>query len=139
MFNLSKKAAALSKQLFKGSEVENKIAAGVLRTILADITRLYFENKRIKGKGILVFNPEEPEKSRYVTISDIENDISVAQEAMNEQISESLQGVIKLIEKESDSDLALIAMIQANGIAVHIIDTNDANKRIDEMANGLIF
>jgi hypothetical protein len=33
----------------------------------------------------------------------------------------------------------LIAMIQANGIAVHIIDTKDANKRIDEMANGLIF
>jgi hypothetical protein len=50
MFNFSKKAAALAKQLFKGNEVENRMAAGVLRTILSDITRLYFENKKIKGQ-----------------------------------------------------------------------------------------
>jgi hypothetical protein len=139
MFNLSKKAAALTKQLFKGNEVENKIAAGVLRTILSDITRLYFENKKVKGKGILVFNPEDPEKSRYITTSDLEDDIAVAQEAMNEQFSDSLQKIVKLVEKESDSDLALIAMIQPGGIAIHMVDSKEANQRIDELANGLIF
>ena len=139
MFNFSKRAAALAKQLFKGNEVENRMAAGVLRTILSDITRLYFEHKKIKGKGILVFNPEKPESSRYVTISDIEDDISIAQEQLNTELSDSLQKIIKLIEKESDSDLALIAMIQPTGIAVHILDTKEANQRIDEIANGLIF
>ena len=139
MFNFSKRAAALAKQLFKGNEVENRMAAGVLRTILSDITRLYFENKKIKGKGILAFNPEEPEKSRYVTISEIEDDISIAQEQLNTELADSLQKIIKLVEKESKSDLALVAMVQSTGIAVHILDPKEVNQRVDEMANGLIF
>lgn len=138
MFNLSKKAAELSRYIFKGNEVENKIAAGVLRTILADITRLYFENKKIKGKGVLVFNPENPEKSRYVTISDLEDDIAVAQEQMNEQFADSLQKIVKLVEKESDADIAIVAMIQPDGVAIHLLDSNEANQRIDELVNGLI-
>ena len=74
-----------------------------------------------------------------MTISNIEDDISIAQEQLNTELSDSLQKIIKLIEKESDSDLALIAMIQPTGIAVHILDTKEANQRIDEIANGLIF
>lgn len=138
MFNLSKNAARLSKQLFSGNEVENKIAAGVLRTIVADITRLYFENRNTRGKGILVFNPEQPDSSRYVTLSDIEDDIAVAQEAMNTNIIQLLEKMAKVIEKESESDLALVAMIQDSEIAVHQLDPKSANQRIDKMVNGLI-
>lgn len=139
MFNLSKKATALTKQLFGGNQVENKIAAGVMRTILSDITRLYFENKQVRGKGVLVFNPEEPEKSRFMTVGDLEDDLSVAQEAMNTQMTDMLKKVIKIVEKENESDVAIIAMIQLDGIAIHLIDSEEANKRIDEMSSGLIF
>ena len=139
MFNLSKKATALTKQLFGGNQIENKIAAGVMRTILSDITRLYFENKRVRGKGVLVFNPEEPEMSRFLTVGDLEDDLSVAQEAMNTQIADMLKKVIKVVEKENESDVAIIAMIQADGIAIHLLDSEEANKRIDEMSSGLIF
>jgi hypothetical protein len=138
MFNLSKKATALTKQLFGGNQIENKIAAGVMRTILSDITRLYFENKRVRGKGVLVFNPEEPEMSRFLTVGDLEDDLSVAQEAMNTQMADMLKKVIKVIEKENESDVAIIAMIQADGIAIHLLDSEEANKRIDEMSSGLI-
>ena len=138
MFNLSKKATALTKQLFGGNQVENKIAAGVMRTILSDITRLYFENKQVRGKGVLVFNPEEPEKSRFLTVRDLEDDLSVAQEAMNTQMTDMLKKVIKVVEKENESDVAIIAMIQLDGIAIHLLDSEEANKRIDEMSSGLI-
>lgn len=138
MFNLSKKATALTKQLFGGNQIENKIAAGVMRTILSDITRLYFENKQVRGKGVLVFNPEEPEKSRFLTVGDLEDDLSVAQEAMNTQMADMLKKVIKVVEKENESDVAIIAMIQADGIAIHLLDSEEANKRIDEMSSGLI-
>jgi hypothetical protein len=138
MFNLSKKATALTKQLFGGNQVENKIAAGVMRTILSDITRLYFENKQVRGKGVLVFNPEEPEKSRFLTVGDLEDDLSVAQEAMNTQMTDMLKKVIKVVEKENESDVAIIAMIQLDGIAIHLLDSEEANKRIDEMSSGLI-
>lgn len=138
MFNLSKKATALTKQLFGGNQVENKIAAGVMRTILSDITRLYFENKQARGKGVLVFNPEEPEKSRFLTVGDLEDDLSVAQEAMNTQMADMLKKVIKVVEKENESDVAIIAMIQLDGIAIHLLDSEEANKRIDEMSSGLI-
>jgi hypothetical protein len=138
MFNLSKKATALTKQLFGGNQVENKIAAGVMRTILSDITRLYFENKQVRGKGVLVFNPEEPEKSRFLTVEDLEDDLSIAQEAMNTQMTDMLKKVIKVVEKENESDVAIIAMIQLDGIAIHLLDSEEANKRIDEMSSGLI-
>ena len=138
MFNLSKKATALTKQLFGGNQIENKIAAGVMRTILSDITRLYFENKQVRGKGVLVFNPEEPEKSRFLTVGDLEDDLSVAQEAMNTQMADMLKKVIKVVEKENESDVAIIAMIQLDGIAIHLLDSEEANKRIDEMSSGRI-
>jgi hypothetical protein len=139
MFNLSKNASRLSRQLFKGTEVENKIAAGVLRTIISDITRLYFENRRAKGKGILVFNPEDPDKSRYVTLGDIEDDIALAQEAMNENMVTMLKKMAKVVEKEAEADLALVAMIQGSEITVHLLDSESANERIDQLSNGIIY
>jgi hypothetical protein len=139
MFNLSKNASRLSRQLFKGTEVENKIAAGVLRTIISDITRLYFENRRAKGKGILVFNPEDPDKSRYVTLRDIEDDIALAQEAMNENMVTMLKKMAKVVEKEAEADLALVAMIQGSEITVHLLDSESANERIDQLSNGIIY
>lgn len=139
MPDLSKSAYQLVKNLFSGTETENMIAAGVVRTILSDVTRLYFENKRAKGKGILVFNPEDPENSKYMTVQNLEDDLSVAQEAMDSQTSEMFKRVINFIESEHESDLALLAMIQPNEICLHLLDPVEVNKKIDEYSNGLIF
>lgn len=138
MTDLSRGAAALIKNLFGGNETERMISAGVVRTILSDITRLYFENRRAMGEGILIFNPEDPERSKYLTKNDLENDLAVAQEGMDEKAEALFSKVITVIEKESGSDLALIAMVQSNEIAIHLIDPIEANKKVDELSNSLI-
>jgi hypothetical protein len=139
MSDLSRGASDLVKTLFKGNEQERMISAGVVRTILADMTRLYFENKAARGKGILVFNPSEPEASKYLTLRDLENDLAVAQEGMDKESEDLFSKIIKVIEKEDESDLALVAMVQSTEIAIHLIDPAEANKKIDELSNGLIF
>jgi len=91
------------------------------------------------GKGILVFNPEQPDKSRYVTTNDIEDDIALAQEACSDSLVESLEMVLKVIEKEEESDIALVATISELGtIAIYPIDPDEINKIIDELSNGFI-
>lgn len=139
MFDLSKDAAYLAKQLFSGSETENMIAAGVMRTILSDITRLYFENKKARGNGILVFNPEDPSASKYLTVKDLDQDLALSEEMMHTQACEMFKKILKFIEKESDSDFALIAMIQQDGVALHLLDPKEANERIDKFTRGLIY
>jgi len=47
--------------------------------------------------------------------------------------------IIKFIEKESEGDLALVALIEGSGVALHILDPKEANTRIDEFKNGLIY
>jgi len=138
MFDLSKKASGLVKQMFGGSETENMIAAGVMRTILSDITRLYFENKEIKGKGILVFNPENPQKSRYLTVKDLDQDLALAEEMMHEHNCSMFKKIIEFIESKNSLDLALVAMIQLDGVALHIVDPKEVDKRIKEFTRGII-
>lgn len=133
MFN-PKKTHALKKMLFsKGSETDKMISAGVVRTILADITRLFFENKKAKGPGILVFNAEDPERSIYATRTDIENDIAMAEEACSEEFADAFKSVLKIVERESRSDLALVAMVYDDGLAVNVIDPKEINETIDEI------
>ena len=139
MFDLSRGATALIKNLFGGNEAERRISAGVVRTILSDMTRLYFDNHAAMGEGILVFNPENPEQSKYMTKTDLENDLAIAQEEMDRESEQLFSKIIKIIEKESDSDLALVAMIQYSEIAIHVIDPKEANKKIDEYSNSLFY
>jgi hypothetical protein len=138
MSDLSKNAAALVKNLFSGNESERMISAGVVRTILSDMTRLYFENRAARGKGILVFNPGSPGDSSYLTLTQVENDLALAQESMDKDLEQLFHKVVKVIEKESESDLALVAMVQSREIAIHLIDPVEANKKIDEYSNSLI-
>ncbi len=139
MSDLSKGASALIKTLFKGNETERMISAGVVRTILSDMTRLYFENRKAVGKGILVFNPEEPGKSKYMTLNELNDDIAVAQEFKDTRIEDLFKKIVKTIEAKGNSDLALVAMLQGEELAIHLIDPEEANKKIDEYSNGLIF
>jgi hypothetical protein len=134
----SKKTNDLRKLLFKGNEQERMISAGVLRTIFADITRLYFENKRARGKGILIFNGDDPEKSKYITKEELQDDLALAQEDCLDDFAEGFKKMINVIDKEAESDLALVAMVYPDGIAVNIINPDEINEKIDELSNGLI-
>jgi|TARA_R110000803_G_scaffold105338_2_gene173552 hypothetical protein len=136
------KGAKKLQQLFQGNETERMLSASVVRTILSDMIRLYFENRAALGKGCLVFNPEEPEKSKYITKEQLEQDLSIAQEAMDSEITEMFEKILKVIEKEDNDETAIFSMIDENGMHMHLIDAEEANKRIDEAAkgnSGLIF
>lgn len=115
------------------------ISAGVLRTIFADITRLYFENKQARGKGILIFNGDDPEKSKYITKEELQDDLALAQEDCLDDFAEGFKKMINVIDKENENDLALVAMVYPDGIAVNIINPDEINEKIDELSNGLIF
>lgn len=137
MTEFSKNAKKI-QALFQGNEAERMLSASVIRTILSDMIRLYFENRKAKGKGCLVFNPEEPETSKYITIKELEQDLAIAQEAMDREITDMFEKIIKIIDKEDNDEQAIVAMVSNEGLHVHLIDADEANKRIDEAANGLI-
>lgn len=138
MTEFSKNAQKI-QALFKGTETERMLSAGIIRTILSDMIDIYFRNRSARGPGCLVFNPEDPTSSKYVTTYDLEQDLAIAQEAMDENFSGMFEQVIKVIEKEDNEDVAIIAMVHDDNMHIHLLDANEANKRIDEAANGLIF
>lgn len=140
MTEFSKNAKKI-QALFKGSEMERRLSAGVVRTIVSDMIRLYFENKAARGKGCLIFNPENPTASKYITKHDIEQDLSIAQEAMDDNFTELFEKVIKVIDKidkENNNETAIVVLITDEGLNIHLLDAEEANKRIDEAANNLI-
>jgi len=137
MTEFSKNAKKIAS-LFKGSEVERKLSAGILRTIVSDIITLYFENRKALGKGILVFNPQDPSNSSYVTSKELENDLSLAQESMNRDFEELFHRVLNVIDKEDENNLAMVALIEDNYVNIHLLDPDEANERIDEASSGLI-
>jgi len=130
------KGAQKLLDLFKGNETERMLTASVIRTILSDMIRLYFENRKAQGKGCLVFNPEDPLASKYITTFQIEQDLSLAQEAMDTNISEMFEKILKVIDKEDCDETAIVAMVDDAGMHVHLLDAEEANKRIDEAAKG---
>ena len=138
MTDFSKNAKKIQK-LMQGSEVERRLSASVIRTILSDMITLYFENRKARGPGILVFNPEDPLASKYVSKSDVESDLAIAEEAMESNLQEMFNQILRVIEKEDKNNQAMVALIEEDGMNIHLLDAEEANKRIDEAANGLIF
>ena len=98
--------------------------------------RLYFENRKAVGKGCLVFNPVDPTASKYMTEYQLQQDLSVAQEAMDRNIMEMFEKILRVIDKEDSEETAIVAMVDEEGMHIHLIDAEEANKRIDEAAQG---
>ena len=59
----------LRQMISQGDEAERKLSAGVFRSIVSDMITLYEENRKYRGKGVLVFNRTEPTASKYCTDS----------------------------------------------------------------------
>ncbi len=128
----------LRQMISQGDEAERMLSAGVFRSIISDMITLYGENRKYRGKGLLVFNPEDPNTSKYVTEKDVEADLSIAQEAMDENLTDMFLKVLKFIEKEDDSGLALVAFFQEDSLELMRLDPERANEQIDSATNGLI-
>ena len=47
----------LRQMISQGDEAERKLSAGVFRSIVSDMITLYEENRKYRGKGLLVFAP----------------------------------------------------------------------------------
>ena len=128
----------LRRMISQGSEVERKLSAGVFRSIISDMITLYEENRKYRGKGVLVFNPTEPTASKYCTVQDLEADLSIAQEAMSSDLEDMFKKVINFVEKESNSGLALVAFYEEDHLELMRLDPEHANEVIDSATNGLI-
>ena len=137
MFN-SKKTDQLRKMLFSGNEQDRMISAGVMRTIFSDITRLYFENRQAIGKGCLIFNPEDPAKSKFLSRTDLQRDVALAEEDMNEDFANGFKKILNVIDNHDNDDMAIVVMVYTDGLAVNLIDPERINETIDEISNGLI-
>jgi len=57
---------------------------------------------------------------------------------MDREITNMFEKIIKVIEKEDNDEQAIVSMVSDEGLHIHLIDADEANKRIDEAANGLI-
>ena len=57
---------------------------------------------------------------------------------MDDNFTELFEKVIKVIDKEDNNEIAIVVLITDEGLNIHLLDAEEANKRIDEAASNLI-
>lgn len=141
MPEFSQKAKRLAQSLFSKSEVQNRISMNAVKMIIGDVVTLYTEFRNAEGLGALFFNPQRPDDSQFLTISDIHKDVALAEELMNNELSDFLKKLINLIQKEQENDSPIVVMIDQSGMSVHVIDLNLAEemlaKRLEDASGSL--
>lgn len=141
MPEFSQKAKRLAQSLFSKSEVQNRISMNAVKMIIGDVVTLYTEFRNAEGLGALFFNPQRPDDSQYLTISEIHKDVALAEELMNNELSDFLKKLINLIQKEQENDSPIVVMIDQSGMSVHVIDLNLAEemlaKRLEDATGSL--
>lgn len=100
--------------------------------IIGDVVTLYTEFRKADGIGALFFNPQRPDDSQYLTLSDIHKDIALAEELMNEELCDFLKKLVNLIQSESENESPIVVMIDQSGMSVHVIDLNLAEEMITQ-------
>jgi hypothetical protein len=132
----SKELNQLAKNLFGKSEVKNRIGLNTAKMITGDIVTLYQEFRKASGEGALCFNPAKPEQSIYMTVSDLKTDMALAEEMCDAETAAFLSQAIELVQKvSSDENKALILLTSRYGISAHVVDLDEANSRLDGMAD----
>ena len=133
MHELSKGAQAIAKSLGQ-TETERMLSAAMLRVILGDMTRIYFEyRKATNSKGVLVFNPEDPGASRFVTTNDIKDDIAVAEESCDTTLVQGFNKVLEFVDNHDNNEVAIVVLVNQEGFQIIELDPLEANKRIDDL------
>jgi hypothetical protein len=132
----SKELDKLAKNLFGKSEVKNRIGLNTAKMITGDIVTLYQEFRKASGVGALCFNPAKPEQSIYMTVPDLKVDMALAEEMCDSETSAFLAKTIELVQKVSENeDKALVLLTSQYGISAHVIDLDEANSRLDGIAD----
>jgi hypothetical protein len=132
MPEFNQKAKRLANSLFSKSEVQNRISLNAVKMIIGDVVTLYTEFRKADGIGALFFNPQRPDDSQYLTLSDIHKDIALAEELMNEELCDFLKKLVNLIQSESENESPIVVMIDQSGMSVHVIDLNLAEEMITQ-------
>jgi hypothetical protein len=138
MPEFNQKAKRLANSLFSKSEVQNRISLNAVKMIIGDVVTLYTEFRKADGIGALFFNPQRPDDSQYLTLSDIHKDIALAEELMNEELCDFLKKLVNLIQSESENESPIVVMIDHSGMSVHVIDLNLAEEMITQRMNDAI-
>lgn len=135
MTNFSDNLKTLGQKLFGKGEVQNRISKNTLKVIFSDVHTLYTEFKKAKGAGALFFNPYAPDNSTYLNLSDIKDDIALAEEVLDTSTSNFLKTLFNVVEKESDSAKSVVVLVQDKKLSLFTIDLNEVDKHIDELAD----
>jgi hypothetical protein len=135
MTNFGNNLKSFGQKLFGKSEVQNRISKSALKVIFGDVCTLYAEFKKAKGYGALFFNPFNPEKSTYLTLPEIRNDIALAEELCDEETAKFLKILSKVVDKEADSENSIVVLVDNKKLALFTMDLNEINKHIDEIAD----
>ena len=71
----------------------------------------------------------------YMTPADIRNDITQAQEMMDDGLGSYLSDLLEKVGKfEYDEDKAVITLITESGMSTHILDLNDASDNLKSLS-----
>jgi hypothetical protein len=124
-----------ARKMFSRDEIKNRIALNTVKMIVGDVITLYGEFRKVQGLGALFFNPSAPEKSQFMTITDIRDDISLAEELLDDDLKNFLTKLINVINRESENDKPVIVMLDDSTMSIHVVDIDLAQKRIDDFSN----
>ena len=133
--SVSNQGEQLASKIFSKSEVQNRIAVNTVKMIVGDMVTLYQEFRKAEGLGALFFNPDAPENSHYMPVEDIKTDIILAEEILDNDLRDFLRQLLSVIDKEQDSNSAVVVLINSRGMSTHLIDLNTVESKIDELAN----
>ena len=125
----------LASKIFSKSELQNKIAVSTVKLIIGDIVTLYSEFRKAEGAGALFFNPLAPENSTYMPISDIRNDIILAEEIMDNELKGFLEKLLNIVDKKQDDNEAIVVMINNHTMSIHLVDLNSVEDQINELVD----
>lgn len=124
----------LAKSIFGRSEVQNRIAKNAVKMIIGDIVTLYSEFRNYEGLGALFFNVRCPENSHYMTTKELYNDIILAEEQLDSGTKEFLEKLLNVIEKNEDTENAIVVLVEATGLSVMVIDLEVVNESLEKQA-----
>ena len=94
---MTQRAEKIAKHLFGKTEAQTRMASETLKSIIGDIVILYQEFRKASGPGSLVFNTLGGEQGVYMTPADIRNDITQAQEMMDDGLGSYLSDLLEKV------------------------------------------
>lgn len=137
MLNIGDKAKNLASSLFGLGEIKNRIAKNAMKVLISDIATLSSEFQTAKGDGALFFNPSDPNRSQYLTLKDIQNDIALAEELCDSNTANFLKKLINMVQKDDNKKNPVVVMVDYNGLSAHKLDLNSLDERIEGLINAV--